>query len=64
MPAQPNAWREDVFEFAQGRQYLVFAFKDPSGGMTTNACSRTTLTSAARDEIRALERIVPHKVAK
>jgi hypothetical protein len=64
MPAEPNAWREDVFEFEQGRQYLVFAYKDPSGGMTTNACSRTALTTAARDDIRALERIVRHKVAK
>ena len=64
MPAEPNAWREDVFEFEQGRQYLVFAFKDQSGGITTDACSRTALTTAARGEIRALERIGRHKVAK
>jgi hypothetical protein len=40
LPAEPNAWREDVFEFAQGREYLVFAYKDPSGGMRMRARAR------------------------
>jgi hypothetical protein len=64
MPAEPNVWIEDTYEFALGHEYLVFAYLEPSGGMQTDACSRTRPAESAGDTIRALEKLAPHKVAK
>lgn len=63
LPSDVTVWVEDVFTFVEGREYLVFAYRG-SGGLTTNACSRTALIEKASDDIRGLDEIAPHQIMK
>ncbi len=52
------------FRFAQGQEYVVYAFSDGSG-LSTNSCSRTRPLDAAGEDLLALgDGIVPEALAQ
>ena len=52
------------FRFAQGEEYVVYAFSDGSG-LSTNSCSRTRALDAAGEDLPALgDGIVPEALAQ
>jgi len=63
LPADLDVWVEDRYEFALGREYLVYAYYG-AGALTTDACTRTMLLADASDEIRALDQIMRRWDAK
>jgi hypothetical protein len=60
MPADPDIWVEDVYQFTRDRKYLVYAYFR-RGSLTTDACSRTMPVVNASDEIRELDLILPRR---
>ena len=60
MPADPDVWVEDVYQFALEEKYLVYAYLR-AGSLTTDACSRTMPVVNASDEIRELDLILPRR---
>ena len=49
------------FDFEVGKQYLVYAFKDEAGELSTNTCTRTTRLEKGRDNLAYLrgKRVAP-----
>ena len=49
------------FDFEVGKQYLVYAFKDKAGELSTNICTRTTRLEKSRENLAYLrgERVAP-----
>ena len=53
MPADPDVWVEDVYQFALEEKYLVYAYLR-AGSLTTDACSRTMpVVNASNGNVRS-----------
>lgn len=42
------------FDFEEGREYIVYAYKDEEGELVTNLCMRTSLTQNAQEDLEEL----------
>jgi hypothetical protein len=63
MPEDLDVWVEDVYQFVQDREYLVYGYF-LRGALSTDACTRTRPLLGASDEIRELDLMLRRRDVK